>query len=71
MEAPMARSINGPEVDRLGRGVAALTGESLTRAVRISPAGRRLVLGRRCAALPAHDTGSPDEIIGHDEHGDW
>ena len=34
-------------------------------------AERLLAIGRECAALPDHDTRSPDEIIGYDEHGMW
>jgi antitoxin VapB len=28
-------------------------------------------LAKECAALPDHDTRSPDEIIGYDENGMW
>jgi antitoxin VapB len=84
----MALSLKDPETDRLARAVAALTGESLTDAVRKSLAERlererlrrgerpgladRLeALGRECAALPDHDTRTPDEIVGYDERGMW
>jgi antitoxin VapB len=84
----MALSLKDPETDRLARAVAALTGETLTDAVRTalaerlarerlrrgrtpSLAERLAALGRECAALPDHDTRSPDEIVGYDETGIW
>ena len=79
----MALSLMDKETDRLARAVAALTGETLTDAVRIALAERlrrgesgrmadRLMdIGRHCAALPDLDTRSPDEIIGDDENGMW
>lgn len=30
-----------------------------------------IAIGKRCAAAPDHDTRSPDEIVGYDEHGMW
>ena len=83
----MAVSLKDPEIDRLAREVARLTGESPTEAVRhalaerlererrrrgggASDIARRLdALARACAALPDIDPGSPEEIIGYDEHG--
>ena len=65
--------------------MAKLTGETLTEAVRKALAERlererrkrnaeglaeRLnAIALHCASLPDHDTRSPDEIIGYDEHG--
>jgi antitoxin VapB len=65
--------------------LAAVTGESVTAAVRRAaeerlqrvrrqPAGRSLAeeileIGRRCAALPDLDTRTADEILGYDEAG--
>jgi antitoxin VapB len=30
-----------------------------------------IAIGKRCAAAPDHDTRSPDEMVGYDEHGMW
>ena len=81
----MALSIKDDEADRLARRLAALTGESLTDAVREALRERlRRVEGRtaaprlrdelrairkRCARLPVLDPRSPEEILGYDEHG--
>lgn len=67
------------------RALAALTGETVTQAVRRaaeerlrqvrrtraagSLAAEILEIGNRCAALPDLDTRSPDAILGYDEHG--
>ncbi len=67
------------------RELAALTGETVTLAVRRAAEerlrqvrrGRRpgrlaeeiMEIGRRCAALPDQDTRQPDDILGYDEHG--
>jgi antitoxin VapB len=82
----MALSIKDKETDRLAREVAALTGETLTDAIRKALAERlererrgaaprladRLIeIGRHCAALPDFDTRSPEEIVGYDETGMW
>ncbi len=83
----MAISLKDPETDRLARAVAALTGESLTEAVRRALAerlererrrrgkgdlGERLLeIGAECAALPDLDPRSPDEILGYGEDGVW
>ncbi len=79
----MALSLKDKETDRLARAVAALTGESLTVAVRTALeerlrleeakglAERLAELGRQCAALPDYDTRSPEEIVGYDEFGMW
>jgi len=81
----MALSIKDEEADRLARRLAAVTGESLTDAVREALRERlRRVEGRtaaprlrdelrairkRCARLPVLDSRSPEEILGYDEHG--
>jgi antitoxin VapB len=81
----MTLRIDDPEADRLAQEVAFLTGETLVEAVKTSLAERlarerqrreakRLAerldeIARHCASLPDHDTGSPEEIIGYDEHG--
>jgi antitoxin VapB len=80
-----ALSIKDPETERLARDLARRTGESITVATRkalqerlrrVSGAARKSVLlkdlaaiRRRCAALPALDARTPDEIIGYDGHG--
>ena len=67
------------------RELAALTGESVTTAVRRAAEDRLqrvrktrsagsltaelLEIGRRCAALPDLDKRTPDEILGYDERG--
>ncbi len=81
----MPLSIKHPEADELARSLAALTGQSITdvviRALReqlLRETGRRSAprlaeelrtISDRCAALPDHDTRSPEEIIGFDEYG--
>lgn len=81
----MPLSIKHPEADQLARSLAELTHQSITEAVIKAlreqlkrETGRRSCLrlkdelraiGRRCAALPDHDTRSPEEIVGFDEHG--
>jgi len=81
----MALSIKDPEADRLARELAARTGETLTEAVVVAlrerlarEAGRTGVMPlrdelaairRRCAALPASDDRSAEEIVGYDDRG--
>jgi antitoxin VapB len=81
----MALNIKDPNVDRLARDLAAVTGESITAAVgqalterleRVQggpTAERRRAAIRRAqvafAAMPIRDARSADEIIGYDEHG--
>jgi len=81
----MALSIKDEEADRLARQVCALTGESITEAVKSSLKERlRMLEGQRnperlaaeldrialmIAAMPDLDTRSADEIIGYDEFG--
>jgi len=81
----MALSIKDPEADRLARELAARTGETLTEAVVVAlrerlarQAGRTGVtplrdelaaIRRRCAALPASDDRSAEEIVGYDDRG--
>ena len=67
----MALSLKDKETDRLARAVAALTGETLTDAVRIALAGRLMEIGRHCAELPDIDARNPDEIVEYDETGMW
>ena len=82
----MALSLKDKETDRLAREVAALTGETLTDAIRIAErlererlrrgqstqlADRLMEIGRHCAALPDVDARSADEILGYDETGMW
>jgi antitoxin VapB len=77
-------SIKDPEAERLIRGLAKKTAESLTEAVTSAVRERlkrlaqrrprRLAdeldeIAKRCAALPARDGRTPDEILGYDEHG--
>ena len=80
----MALSIKDPETDRLARELAAITGESLTDAIRqalrdrLARTARRPQRGiraevrriqERVARLPVLDNRTPDEIVGYDEHG--
>ncbi len=81
----MALSLKDAETDKLARGVAKLTGESLTETVRKALAERlererrkrhsrglaeRLdAIALHCASLPDYYTRTPDEIIGYDEYG--
>jgi antitoxin VapB len=81
----MPINIKDSATEKCVRELAALTGESVTVAVRRAaeerlqrvrrhPAGLSLVeemlaIGKRCAALPDLDTRSPDEILDYDERG--
>jgi antitoxin VapB len=80
----MALSIKDHETDRLARRLSALTGESITVAVRNAVRERiereertrgkasveeLLAIARRIASAPDRDTRSPDEILGYDERG--
>ena len=81
----MALSIKNPDVDRLARQLAHLTGETITEAVQVAIRDRLEREQRRrgkaidrarideivaqLAALPVVDDRSPDELIGYDEHG--
>jgi antitoxin VapB len=81
----MSLNIKDPATEKSVRELAALTGESVTTAVRRaaeerlqrvrhehaerSLAAEILEIGRRCASLPDLDTRSADEILGYDEHG--
>jgi len=81
----MVLSIKDPEADQLARRLAALTGESLTDAVKAALRDRLEREQRRrgkhidrakidaivagIAALPVVDARSPDELIGYDDVG--
>ncbi|HUB48059.1 MAG TPA: type II toxin-antitoxin system VapB family antitoxin [Acetobacteraceae bacterium] len=81
----MPLNIKDPSTEHAVRELAALTGETVTTAmrraaeerlqrVRRGRAGGRLAtellaIGKRCAALPDIDRRTPDEILGYDEHG--
>ncbi len=81
----MPLNIKDPATEHSVRELAALTGETVTTAVRRaaedrlhrvrqarsagSLAAELLEIGRRCAALPDLDQRTPDEIVGYDEHG--
>jgi antitoxin VapB len=81
----MPLSIKNEAAERLARQVADATGESITEAIQKSLAerwerlkerrrGRILAqqvddILRRVDALPTLDSGTPDEILGYDEHG--
>lgn len=81
----MSLNIKNPEAHRLATQLAALTGESKTRAVvealrerlerekqkraRAGVAERLMAIGRRCAARSVRDPRSAEEILGYDEHG--
>lgn len=80
----MALNIKDPATEKTVRELAAVTGETVTTAVRHA-AEERLIrlrrrrrrgladeimeIGRRCAALPELDARSADEILGYDEAG--
>jgi antitoxin VapB len=81
----MAVNIKNPEVDRLARQLAALTGESLSDAILVAirerlarQTGRRrgpalrddiARMQDRIAQLPLLDHRTDDEILGYDDHG--
>lgn len=81
----MPLNIKDPITEESVRQLAALTGETVTTAVRRAAEERLrrirhtpavgsltaelLAIGRRCAALPDLDRRTPDEILGYDEHG--
>ena len=81
----MPLNIKDPETDRLARELVQETGESLTRAVRISlkerlrrvkgrPKGKSLAdeldaIALRIAQMPVVDERTPDEILGYDQDG--
>jgi antitoxin VapB len=81
----MVLSIKDSEADRLARNLAALTGESLTDAVKAAlrdrlareqrRRGKRLdrakldAIVASIATLPVVDNRSPDELIGYDDFG--
>lgn len=81
----MALSIKDPDVDRLARRLARITGESITEAVHVAVRDRLEREQRRrgksidrarideivakLAALPVVDDRSPDELLGYDERG--
>src|SRR5262249_8521072 len=81
----MPLNIKDPATEKFVRELAALTGETVTAAVRRAAeerlqrvrrkqGGRSLAeelleIGRRCAALPEQDTRTAEEIIGYDENG--
>lgn len=81
----MPINIKDPTAEKLVRELAAVTGETVTTAVRKaaeerlqrvrrvhskrSLAAEILEIGRRCASLPDVDARTADEILGYDEHG--
>jgi antitoxin VapB len=81
----MPLNIKDPATEQSVRELAALTGESITAAVRKATeerlqrvrreqAGRRIAdelleIGKRCASLPDLDTRTAEEILGYDENG--
>lgn len=81
----MSLNIKDERTHELARRLAALTGETMTEAVRISlqerlkrqragrggrPLGERLrEIAHHCAALPVLRRRSEDEILGYDERG--
>jgi antitoxin VapB len=85
LDARMALNIKDPLTEKSVRELAAVTGESVTTAVRRaaeerlqrvrrgqsppSLADEIMEIGRRCAALPDLDTRTAEEILGYDEHG--
>jgi antitoxin VapB len=81
----MAININDPATEESAHKLAALTGETLTAAIRRAveerlervrrkQAGRSLAdelleIGRRCAALPDQDRRTAEDILGYDRGG--
>jgi antitoxin VapB len=81
----MPLNIKDPAAEKSVRELAAVTGETVTAAVRRAAeerlqrvrrarAGRNLTeeileIGRRCASLPDLDMRSAEIILGYDEHG--
>ena len=81
----MSLNIKDLATEKFVRELAAITGESVTAAVRRAAeerlqrvrrqqAGRSLAaemieIGRRCATLPDLDARTADEILGYDAHG--
>lgn len=81
----MALNIRNREAERLAEALAALTGETKTKAVTIAlrdrlarvrreRVGRRLAdeldeIALHCAGLPVLDQRPPDEILGYDDNG--
>ena len=80
----MALNIKDPEADRLARQLAALTGESITAAVKTAVRERiereerargkasveeLMAIARRIAEAPNLDDRTDDEILGYDERG--
>ena len=81
----MPLNIKDPAAEKSVRELAAVTGETVTAAVRKAAeervqrvrrarAGRNLAaeileIGRRCASLPDLDTRPAEAILGYDEHG--
>jgi antitoxin VapB len=81
----MPLNLKDPATENSVRELAAVTGESVTAAIRRaaeerlqrvranssarSLAAEILEIGRRCASLPDLDTRTADEILGYDEHG--
>jgi antitoxin VapB len=81
----MPLNIKDPITEKSVRELAAITGETVTTAVRRaaeerlqrvrgdrsrrSLASELLEIGRRCAALPDLDTRTADEILDYDKHG--
>lgn len=81
----MGLNIKNPETHRLATQLAALTGETLTKAVtialqerlerekrrhnRVGIAATLLHIARRCNSRPVLDDRRPDDILGYDQHG--
>ncbi len=81
----MPLNIKDAATEKSVRELAAITGETVTTAVRRaaeerlqrvrrehaerSLAAELLEIGKRCASLPDLDRRSADEILGYDEHG--
>lgn len=81
----MALNIKDPATEQTVRELSALTGESITAAIRKAAeerlqrvrrqpfeprmADELLEIGERCASLPDLDSRTADEILGYDEHG--
>ena len=80
----MALNIKDPITERLVRELAAMTGESITIAIRKAAQERLervscgepeqlvtelVAIGQRCAALPVLNDRSADKILGYDKNG--
>jgi antitoxin VapB len=63
-DEPLTTAVRKAVEERLER-------ERLRRGKRSSMYEDLIAISDHCAALPDHDTRTPDEIVGYDENGMW